>query len=306
MECWREANRTQVNLNHLRVFREVAKCGGYSAAARHLRLSQPAVYSESQAFERWCGVPLFRRVGRSVELTEQGRELSALADRVFQLVEDLEGKVEQWKSGRGAQVSVGAGMIIGVFLMPAIMRRMRQVHPGIQVVLHLANGEEIERGVLNRQFDVGFLGAREFAPGLKAVHFIDDELVLVVPASHPLGRRSEVSVLDLAGQPFIVPELGTNTRLTIEEFVGNPLRRAGLQFLPVLEANDPEFIKRAVAQGIGISLVSVHTLIDGLPPRIRRVELAEGPIRRPFWMIFRSGSETSPGIAALKGMLENS
>jgi DNA-binding transcriptional LysR family regulator len=295
---------TQINLNHLRVFSAVVKHGGYSAAARQLLLSQPTVYSESKAFERWCGVPLFRRVGRGIELTEQGRVISDLADRFFELVDELETTVEQWKPGCHTRVSIGAGPIIGVFLLPAIMRRMRQLYPRIQVVLHLANGEEIERKVLNKELDIGFLGKSEFAAGLDAVHYIDDELVLLVPASHPLGKRREVSVLDLDGQPFIVPELGTNTRKVIETFIGNPLRQAGLQFLPVLEANDPEFIKRAIAQGIGISLVSVHTLTDGPPPRIRRVELLEGPIRRPFWMIYRSGSETLPGIAALKSMLE--
>ena len=286
-----------VNLNHLRVFHAVAQRKNFTRAAEQLFVSQPAVHAQARAFERWCGVPVFHRNGRHTELTEQGKVLWTLASRVFALVSELEATADAWRTKRPSRLVVSSGMIIGTYLLPTLLRHFRSLYPSIDLVLNLGHGEEVEQRLLAGQCDIGFLGKQQLAEGLQAEHFVDDKLVLIVPATHPLARRRKIGIQDLRGQPLIVPERGTHTRQLIEERIVNAIRVDGAAAGPMVEINNPEAVKRAVAAGIGVSLVSVHALSDRTFNGIRQIPLAEGPIRRPFWIAYPIGTTDRPPVS---------
>lgn len=241
-----------MNLNQLRVFYAVARERSFTEAAKRLCITQPAATIQVRELERATGVRLFDRVDKKVILTDAGEALYAYARRIFTLIEEADHVLENARDLRWGRLRVGASRTLGAYHLPPLLNAFKARYPGVVLGLEIGNSEQVLDAVREFACEVGVVGAAVHHEKLVAVRFVQEALVLIVPAGHAWAARPEVSLTNLAGQPLIIREPGSATRHAIEE----ALREAGLTMEGSMELGSNEAIKRAVEEGLGIALIS--------------------------------------------------
>jgi len=245
-----------LDFHRLRVFYAVARRLSFSQAADDLYTSQPNVSRHIAKLEAELGTPLFHRTGTRVTLTDAGRMVYGYAQRVFELTEGLQRTLNELKGLERGYLRLGASSTPGLYLLPPRLADFRDRYPGLDITLHLGNSLEIVTLVLANELDLGFVGGYELTPGIQVQPFATDELVFIVAGSHPLARQSGLQPRDLAGETFIWREEGSGMR----EAMAGLLRALGIVPTRGLELRGCEGVKRAVAAGLGISVVSRHAI----------------------------------------------
>lgn len=292
-----------MNLRQLEILVAVAKAGSFRQAAKKLRLSQPALSLHVKELEGELGVTLFDRLGRGVVLTEAGRLLEGYAVRCFALLDEARQSLEELRGVKRGRLVVGASTTPGVYLLPAVIGEFNQKFPQIAIALEIANTREIERRVLANELDLGVVGGHLAGAGETCVEAsLLDELVLIVPPSHPLYGRREVAPSGLEGERLIVREEGSATRKVTEE----AFRKVGITLAPAMELGNTEAIKRAVIGGLGVAIVSVHAVGHEVESgRLGMVRLRGVPIRRHFPILRRKTKRLGPAATAFVALLRN-
>ena len=240
----------------IRTFYAVAREGSFTAAAKVLHVSQPTLTSQVRDLETTYGVKLFRRHGRGVELTEIGRNLLSIAHRIVSNQQDA---MEFLKAVNGLQaghLKIGAG---GPNQAAQILAVFHEKYPGINISVNFGNSRQILEDVMEYRSDIGIVGRHEDHPELWALGFSDPQPVVIVSRSHPWSRRRRVSLSELAGQKMIRREPGSLTRRAIE----SALQRENVDVRWVMEIGSKEGVVAAVAQGIGIGVISEDEHIPG-------------------------------------------
>lgn len=261
----------ETNYHHLRLFQTTARLGRVAQAAQALHISQPAISSQIAQLERSLGVALFDRVGRRLRLTPAGEIVQSYADQIFGLTEDLHRALGDLKGLQRGRLMLGASTTVGEYLLPRAMGRFRQAYPGVALVLEIANTEQILERVLRHTFDLGFVGTKVQHEAIEVEPYVADEVVVIAPPGHPLGKESAVSADALKGEPFIVREPGSATRATGEAAAG----RLGLDLTIVMALGSNDAVKEAVAAGLGLGVISRHAIQSELRAR----ELTVLPVR---------------------------
>jgi DNA-binding transcriptional LysR family regulator len=240
------------NFHHLRLFLEVARRGSFSRAAEALAISQPAISAQVALLERRYGQALIERLPRGLRLTEAGQVLLEYSERIFGLAEELEVMLDDLRGVRRGRLTIGASSTIGEYVLPPLVGRFKALHPGLAVAVRVANTERIRAEVRSRQLDLGFVGGRTDDKDVVAIAFDEDEIVPLAAPDHPLARRVDVELAELAGAGLVAREAGSATRATAEA----SLRAAGLEPQLAMELGSNEAVKRAVRAGLGVGLLS--------------------------------------------------
>ncbi|HEY2589668.1 MAG TPA: LysR family transcriptional regulator [Tepidisphaeraceae bacterium] len=289
-----------MNLNHLAIFHAVAAERNVSRGARRLMISQPAASKQLLQLERNLGVKLFDRVPRGVRLTEAGEMLARYAARLFAIEAEAESAIQELRGLRRGRLRLGASTTLGVYLLPDIFVRFRRTYPDIYASLEVIGSAAVERRLLEGDLDLGFVESFSGDERLEAVAFHTDELVPIAPPGHPLARKRRVTPEQFCNEPFVVRDTGSETK----SFVERALASKGIVVQPVMSLGTTEAIKRAVASGIGVAIVSKLSI--GLELEARRLSvlrISGLSVRRPLYHIVRKGAERSAATAEFLKML---
>ena len=279
----------------LTVFQAVARRLSFSQAADDVHLSQPAVSKHIRQLEAELGVPLFRRTGNRVELTDAGRILADYAERVATQSEEVRRVLDELGGLRRATLRVAASSTPGLYLLPEALARFAQRYPGVEVSLQLSNDEAVAKQVLQATVDLGFVGARLELTGLQVRPFTDDQVVLVTPPDHGLARSQAFSRDLLAGETLIVREAGSGTRQVVEAGLALLQMRPGR----VMEMAGCEGVKRAVAAGLGVGFVSRRALALELAQSLVCISpVAEFTFHRSLYVLARKDRRHTPAVLA--------
>lgn len=249
-----------LNLHHVRVFSAVAEHGSFSRAAAALRLSQPAVSKSVQELERQLGLALFDRSGRSPRLTEAGVTLSARARELFGVELVAEEELAALRGVSRGVLRIGASTTVATYFLPQLLARFGQEHSGVVLRLLSANTRAVARRLLEGRLDVALVEGPVSEARISVIPWREDELVLIAPATHRLVHRTRVHPDDLAGEPFIMREAGSGTRVVAEA----ALAAHGVRPSVTLRFASTEAIKQAVAAGLGLAVVSRVAAADQL------------------------------------------
>lgn len=244
-----------MNLAWIRTFSAVARTRSFSRTARELNLTQPAVSKHIAGLEALYGVKLIDRSHRSVNLTEAGAALLPLALRILGTVEQANQEMDSFVNNVKGTLMIGASTIPGQYVLPQIIRRFREQYPLVNISLEIADSGKINLQVLENKLFLGAVGALQEVPGLQAVPFAEDELVLVIPTSHPLAKRKFVNLAAVLDQDIIGRERGSGTRLVLE----TSFKSVGVNpddLRTVAEMGSTEAVLAAVEVGMGLSFVS--------------------------------------------------
>jgi DNA-binding transcriptional LysR family regulator len=238
------------------VFRAVARRQNFSRAADDLDLSQPAVSKHIRLLEAEWGVQLFHRLGSRVELTDAGRILADYAERMAVLTDEARRVLAELAGLQRGYLRIGASTTPGLYLLPEVVARFQTRHPGVEVTLTISNSADIARRVLSAECDLGFVGAPVEAAGLQVRPFAEDEVILIVPPGHTLAQATGIAAEAFAQATLIVREAGSGTRQLAEA----RLAQVGVRPRRVMELAGCEAVKRGVAAGLGVALVSRRTV----------------------------------------------
>lgn len=245
-----------MNLNHLAIFHAVALEQSVSRGAARLFISQPAASKQLSELERSLGAPLFDRLPRGVRLTQAGALLFDYARRLFALETEAETALAELRGLERGHLAVGASLTIGDYLLPALLAEFAQSHPHLTVSLEIANTEAIQTHLHVGTLDIGLTEGFADDPTLQAHVFQHDTLVAIAPPDHPLAQAAQrgerVTPQQLCDTSFVAREAGSGTRAVVEQaFAG-----LGLSLTPRLSLGSIEAVKRAVAAGAGVAIVS--------------------------------------------------
>lgn len=281
-----------VNLNHLRVFRAVCETNSITAAARLLRISQPAASKQLADLEVALGVALVERRSRGVRLTAAGEVLSRHARRLFQEEQAAEAALEALMGLESGHLAVASSTTIGSYIVPAVFGELHAAHPHIRLELEIGNAARVEELVLEGQLDLGLSEGLVSSDALEVEIFAHDQMVLIVAPGHPLaaGARA-VTEAELRVLPIIVRERGSGTREVVED----ALARRGIDISPVMSLGSTEAIKNAVAEGLGAALVSQLALnLELQSGRLCALEVEGLSIRRALHLLTLESKPASP------------
>ena len=285
-----------MNLNHLRVFHEVARAASLTAAARALQISQPAVSKQLADFEDALGVRLVDRLRRGVRLTAAGKTLAEHATRIFGIEHAAESELAALLGLERGELAIGASTTIGSYLVPHVFGELHREHPALLLDLKIGNTAQVHELVRRQQVELGLTEGLLAEPDLNTRVFDHDDMVAIAAPGDPLLSRRRLRAADLADSPFITRERGSGTREVIEA----AFLQKQLTIEPVMALGSTEAVKNAVAAGLGIAIVSRLTVGRELASGV----LDDLEIRRELHLVELRGVTRSPIASRFVELLE--
>jgi DNA-binding transcriptional LysR family regulator len=249
-----------MDTRQLQAFCTVVEKKSFSQAAEQLGVTQPAVSLQVRALEKRLGQSLLDRSGRRVEPTEAGRRLYRSAQRMLALEEQLLDEVSADDGRLTGRLAIGASTGPGAHLVPLLLCEFQREHPDLHIALSIWDTQTVIDRVVDRQLELGVVGALRRHRSLEFEPLVRDEIVLAVTPGHDAAGGT-ISLEELKEETLIVMQEGAGVRQVVEE----ELRRAGLRLRgvePKLELGLQESVKSAVAAGYGVAFIS-RTAIEG-------------------------------------------
>jgi LysR family transcriptional regulator, low CO2-responsive transcriptional regulator len=271
-----------VTLHQLRTFRAVAEQLSFSAAAHELSISQPSVSYQVKELEAVLGLPLIDRLGKRVRLTEAGEVLYEYARRTLTLLDEATIVMEQMRGIERGTLRVGASTTVGIYVIPLALGAYKKLHPNLALSLEIGARETLQERVKRGVLDLAVLSLPIADPDLESTSFMDDELVMVVPAGHPLAGRSNLTLRDFTGESFLMREPGSGTRIAVQM----ASRAAGVSLQVGMELGSNGAIKHAVEAGLGVAVLSSHAIeLERRGGGLVVVDIEGFPLLRPWSIV---------------------
>ena len=247
-------------LQQLRILKAVANERSFTRAAEILYVSQPSLSKQIKILENNLGIILLNRENSTISLTEGGRILLQYSERILALCEESCRALNDVKNGDRGNLTVGASQTIGTYLMPRVLALFAQNYPQINIKVQVDSTRIVAKNVVNREIDIAVVGGdipEDLKKNLHVENFVEDELILIVPKSHPfaLKKHKKINKADLYHLNFIT----LNSTSTIRKFIDNILIQNDIetkQFKIIMQLNSIEGIKTAVSLGLGAAFVS--------------------------------------------------
>ena len=281
----------------LKVFRTVAEQLNFRKAAEHLFLTQPAVTLQIKALEDDLGVRLFDRAANSVALTPQGTLLLGYATKIATLVSEAEQELGAEDGKVSGELSLGVSTTIAQYVLPRLLGAFLDEHPRVQFSLHSGNTDEVVHLLLESKLSIGLIEGPARDRGIRAEHFMQDELVLITPPAFESNRLSRDQLL---ASSLLMREHGSGSRHVVE----TALEKAGLRlktFKKVMDLDSTETIKSAVEAGLGIGFVSRWAISKELELGALKIAEVTGlRIVRHFSLVSRTGPKPQGPAGAFR------
>jgi DNA-binding transcriptional LysR family regulator len=287
----------QLSLDHLQTFADVVKLGSFSAAARRLNLTQPAVSLQIKQLESRLGVRLIERIGRRAHPTAAGRDLLAHVQHVDAAVAGALAAVADHREGGSGRLRLGAGATACIYLLPPVLRALRQKLPALEIVVSTGNSPEILAALESNTVDVALVTLPAPGRSLQPVWTRDDEMVAIFPpGAAPLPAR--VTAEFLAGQPLVLYEAGGHARRVIDDW----FTRAGVAAKPIMELGSVEAIKKLVGAGMGCAVLPQLALAERGGDKLLSRALSPR-LHRKLALVLRRDKQLDGGLRAFIKML---
>ncbi|WP_238366065.1 LysR family regulator CbbR [Mesobacterium pallidum] len=291
----------QITLRQLRALSEVVRLGTISGAAEALGLTGPAVHNQLKTLEEAVGAPLLEKQGRERNVpTEQGRalliagsEMRGALDRAAHQIDAL---------GRGLSGSVVLGVVsTAKYFAPRLVARLHDALPDVEVVLKVGNRQETIQALARHEFDLCIMGRPPREPLVTAQPLGPHPHVLIAAATHPFAEVSPVPRAALLEQTYVMREEGSGTRILAERWLddlgdGREARR--------VEMSSNETIKQSVMSGLGVAILSAHTVADELAAgRLVTLDAPGLPVLRHWFLLTPNEARMSPTVRTVRDWL---
>jgi DNA-binding transcriptional LysR family regulator len=286
------------SLDQIRSFSTLLAAGGFSAAARRLNLTQPAVSRQIRELEKHLGVRLVERTGRRVRATPAGEQLLAHARRIEAAVSDATTAMLAYQSDAVGRVVVGTGATACIYLLPNLLQGLTRRYPALQILVRTGNTADIVRQLEDNLVDIGLVTEPVSGRSLSTAGVLDDRQVAIFPR-RGMTVPADLTPSALAKMPLLLYEPGGNTRRLID----NWFRRSGAEPKPVMELGSIEAIKELVAAGLGCGIVPDMAVAKD--KRRFLIRPLSPPLHRRLAIVLRRDKVLSAGLRHMLKVLRS-
>lgn len=286
-------------LRQLEILLAVHDQGGINGAARTLHLTQPTVSMQMKKLSDAIGAPLYNIVQRKLVFTDEGLELVRTAVEVLDSFARLDMSLTDMRELNSGTLRL-AVVTTSQYFIPHLLGPFCERYPGLDVQLRVGNRQQtIER--MKQGVDDFFVFSHPPQDAdTRSIEFLDNPLVAIANADHPLAKRKRLKLADLANEPFLVREQGSGTRHAIEEFLRE--RKQPLNVKMTIESN--EAIKHSVMSNLGVSILSAHTLTYGGSSGLVKLPVRELPIASHWFFVWSRRKRQTFIASAFLGYVE--
>lgn len=243
-----------MTLRHFQIFVAVCDNKNMTAAANAMFMSQPAISQAVSELEEYYQVRLFERLSKKLYLTQAGEKLLSYARHIIGLNTAAENEMRTLSEH--GRVRIGASVTVGSCILPKLVADFTRESPGLKIEVIEDNTSRIEQMIINDKLDLGLVEGEITSQDVISRPVSDDILVVVCAKDHPFAGRRNIEPRELEKENFILREIGSGTRKTFE----NVMAENSLKWTATWTCNNTDTIKMAVAEGLGISVISKRTV----------------------------------------------
>ena len=277
-------------LRQLQILEAIVRLGSFTRAAEELFLTQPTVSMQVKKLADTVGTPLFQPAGRGVEATDAGREVYAASKDILRALSDLEARLADLQGLRRGRLRLGV-ITTAKYFAPVMLGEFCDLYPGVDVSLKVTNLGRINERLIANEDDISIIG--ESGAGeldAETIPFAPNPLVMVARYDHPLARERNIPLSRIAEEPFLLREPGSGIRVAVMKC----FQEQGLRPRVRMELGSNEAIKHAVVGGLGISVLSLHSLtLEGANGPVALLDVEGFPIRRCWMLAYPRNRELS-------------
>jgi DNA-binding transcriptional LysR family regulator len=288
-----------VTIRQLQMFIAAAEAQSFARAASVLHVSPAAVSFQIKQLEDMSGFSLFERIGKRAVLTDAGEALLGYARVVLQALTDADQALMSLRGVVGGRVTLGA-VSTAKYIVPHVLARFQGTYPGIAINLRFGNRLQIAEALDRGEIDLAVMGQPEDDADVLATEFAAHPSVIIAAPDHRLAAAPSLRVTDIAGERLITREDGSGTRRLMEQacLAAGVVPRIGMT------TDSNETIKQAVMAGMGIAVISRHTIGLELALGLMRLLPVEGfPVMRAWFVVRRAAMPMMPAHTRLQEFL---
>jgi DNA-binding transcriptional LysR family regulator len=290
---------SNTTLRQLRVFAAVARQLSFTAAARELHLTQPAVSMQVKELEGSAGLALFEKIGRRVQLTQAGSELAVCAAQIEEQLQQARERLDGLRGLKRGLLKLGA-VSTAKYFAPSLLSAFRHEYPDVTIRFAVGNREEMVRQLAANDIDLVIMGRPPAELETVAESFARHPLIIIAAPSHPLCAKRRIPIKKLEGENFLIRELGSGTRAAMERMFEDK----GLTYRASMQMSSNETIKQAVMAGMGISFISAHTVgLELATKRLVALDVIGSPIMRDWFVLYLESKHLAPIASAFRTSL---
>ncbi len=279
----------QATLHQLQVFEAIAKHSSFTKAAEELYLTQPTVSQQMKQLTKAIGMPLFEQLGKRLYLTEAGEEVLKSSRDISTRFSDLEMTLANLRGMKQGKLRLSA-ITTAKYFVPRLLGPFRQLYPGITIAFQVTNRQQVLDRLDQNLDDLYFIGQPSKSQDICVRPVMENPLVVVAPQNHPLAKEKSISLQRMAEEPFIMRESGSGTRMAVEGFFAENR----VEMNVVMEIGSNEAIKQAIVGGLGISVLSRHSLaLEGLHGPLTILNVEGFPLQRHWYVIYPESKQLS-------------
>jgi DNA-binding transcriptional LysR family regulator len=283
-----------MDFDQLETFLEVARHYSFSRAAEKRFRTQPAISSQIRALEEEVGAKLFDRSGGKVALTSAGKVFQQYAEEALQARRTVLNAVREMERVPRGEIVVAANEGTCLHILPEVFSEFKTQYPSVSVSIQRSESNKILESVIDNSVDFGVVSLPVDDVRMTIVPIHKDELVAIVPSSHPLSKAKAASVAEIAKFPLLVPKIG-RTRDAIENMFHERRLRPQIS----MELDSSELLKRFAAAGVGVGFIARSNVAEDTRAGVLvALAISDAQIRRDLALVFRKDKALSRAALA--------
>jgi LysR family transcriptional regulator, low CO2-responsive transcriptional regulator len=293
---------SRVTLKQLRVFDAAIRAGTYSGAAKLLNVTPPAISLQMRVLEDIAGLALTEKTQAGLQPTDAGKILLDTVHRCEAVLAECGAALGALKGVGGGKITVGV-VSTAKYFAPRVLAKFAREHPGVELRLLVGNRGETVQAMQDYETDFAVMGRPPNQFEVAQAVIGDHPHVIVAPPDHPMASQEKIVITDLSDETFLLREDGSGTRLLMRRLFAE----VGLNPNIGMEIGSNETIKQAVMAGLGIALISAHTVApESRDGRLVILDVVGLPVMRQWFVVRRGDRELMPASQALWDFLVNS
>ncbi len=288
-----------LNLDQIRTFMEVVRLGSFTAAARFLNLTQPAISQQIKELEGRLGVQLVARLGKRAFATAPGQELIERGAKLLADSEETINAIQRYRDGWLSPIRLGTTITVCVYLLPKLLGELRQAHPDLEVSIEIDLSHVVVEKVVSNKLDVGLvaLPVDKTAP-ISVTRVREDPMMAVFPV-HERDIPDEITAAYLETRPLLFDLTTTQMYRTIVAW----FEAHGIHPKPILHLGNSEALKAMVAAGAGVAILAIENEQDPFLGRSILARPLSPPLMRELGFVVHRNKPFHPAMSLIRDRL---
>lgn len=297
-------NGMAITFRQLQIFQSVGSHLSVSKAADELFLTQPAVSMQLRQLERSLASRLYVQRGKKIQLTEAGKLALKLSTSVRNDLNAFSDEINNLKSIDGGLLKVSVGITVN-YIAARMLSKFCQKYPHIRINFDVSNRATLIKKLEKNETDLVLMGLPPEDVEFNVERFMQNPLVIIAPADHPLVNEKNIPLSKLKNDILLMREIGSGTRMIIEQFF---IDQKNFKVISTIEMNSIEAIKQSVSTGLGLGIVSLHTVkLECATDRLKILDVIGFPINMQWYIVSHKGKRFSVAATCFKEyILKNS